>query len=108
MTLKQMEDAGMILSVGSEYLTNDNVVLIRCGGIGTSQYWVRDDELTHVYRSLCDAYYQEYGKRIMDMRRRTRDCILGSLSYYYKGTENLMAELQRMAEDYIAQQGGVA
>lgn len=103
MTLKQMEDAGMIISIGSEYLTDDNVTLIRCYGRGTAQYWVRDDELTHVYRSLYDAYFRNFGKEIMRMRKATRDSILGSLSYYYKGTENLMAELQRMAEDYIAQ-----
>jgi hypothetical protein len=103
MTLKQMEDAGMIISVGSEYLTDDNVTLIRCCGRGTAQYWVRDDELIYVYRSLYDAYFQNFGKELMRMRKATRDNILGSLSYYYKGTENLMAELQRRAEDYIAQ-----
>lgn len=103
MTLKQMEDTGMIISIGSEYLTDSNVTLIRCYGRGTAQYWVRDDELTHAYRSLYDAYFRNFGKEIMRMRKATRDSILGSLSYYYKGTENLMAELQRMAEDYIAQ-----
>lgn len=98
MTLKQMEDAGMIISIDSEYLTDDNVTLIRCCGRGTTQYWVRDDELTHVYGSLYDAYSQNFGKEITRMRKATRDNILSSLSYYYEGTENFMARLQQLAE----------
>lgn len=97
MTLKQMEDAGMIISVGSEYLTDDNVVLIRCYGKGGSLYWVRDDELTVAYKSLFDAYCKDWGKRLVNMKAITRECILGSLSYYYKGTENLITELQHLA-----------
>lgn len=102
MTLKQMEDAGMIISVGSEYLTDDNVVLIRCYGKGGSLYWVRDDELTVAYKSLFDAYCKDWGKKLTSMKTITRNNILGSLSYYYKGTENFKARLQQLAEEHIA------
>ena len=84
MTVNDMINKEMIIAVDDHYLTNDNITLIRAYGQGTNQYWIRDDDFTIAYNSLYDAYYEINKRKICNMRKNTRICLLDSLKYYLK------------------------
>lgn len=80
--MNELLASGKIVAVDENYLTEDGAVLIRANGTGTSQYWVRDDDLETAYRSAGNAYYQKSGMPISRMRRGTAYNIISSIRYY--------------------------
>lgn len=84
MTLKEMMDAGMIVEVDNNYLTDDGVVIIRCCGAGSSLYWVREDDIYTAYRRIDSAYRKYDGSDIRYMRKSTAYAIMDSVRYYFK------------------------
>lgn len=78
------EKKSELIELGEHYITDSNIVLIRCYGAGTSTYWVRDDDLTTAYKSLYNARNDIGGRDIYSMRRFTKENILDSLRGYLK------------------------
>lgn len=86
MTLHKMIETGKVIEVGYHYMTDDNVVIIRCYGGGTSTYWVRDDDLFSVYRTAAGAVERTWCERkaLTGMQKRTRENIAESIADYLK------------------------
>lgn len=84
MTVDNLLKEGRIIEIGLHYMTDDNIVLIRCWGPTTSTYWVREDDLSTVYPSVRNAYRRDGGKDIRRMNKRTASSIITWIEDYMK------------------------